>query len=59
MTITLELPSIMSARLEEEAEKWEQPVEEHLKLLIAQAMPKPRNGAELVAMLEEEGVIGM
>ena len=59
MTITLDLPPIMSARLEEEATKWEQPVEEYLILLIAQAMPKPRVGAEMVAMLQEDGVIGM
>ena len=59
MTITLDLPPTMSARLEEEAAKWEQPVEEYVKLLIAQAMPKPRNGAEMVAMLQEDGIIGM
>jgi hypothetical protein len=59
MTITLELPPLMSAWLEEEAEKWEQPVEEYLKLVIAQAMPMPRSGAELVALLKEDGVIGM
>ncbi len=59
MIITLDLPPTMSARLTEEAATWEQPVEEYVKLLISQAMPKPRNGAELVALLEEDGVIGM
>ncbi len=59
MTITLELPPAMSARLVEEATGLELPLEEYLKDLIAQAMPKPRNGAELVARLEEDGVIGM
>ena len=59
MNITLDLPPVMSARLMEEAVKWEQPLEEYLKLLIAQAMPKPRTGAEMLALLEEDGVIGM
>ncbi len=59
MTITLDFPPTMSARIEEEAEKWEQPVEEYVKLLVAQAMPKPRNGAEMVALLQEDGIIGM
>ena len=59
MIITLELPPAMSAWLEKEAGQWEQPVEEYIKLLIAQAMPKPRTGAELVALLKEDGVIGM
>ena len=59
MTITLDLPPVMAARLEEEAAKWEQSIEEYLKLLIAQAMPKARNGAEAVAMMQEDGIIGM
>jgi len=59
MTITLDLPPTMSARLVEEAARLEEPLDEYVKLLIAQAMPKPRNGAELVALLEEDGVIGM
>lgn len=59
MTITLELPPSMAAWLTEEAAQWEQPVEEYLRLVIAQAMPKPRNGAELVALLKEDGVIGL
>lgn len=59
MTITLELPPVMSERLKEEAAHWEQPLEEYVKLLISQAMPKPRSGAEMVAFLQEDGLIGM
>ncbi len=59
MTITLELPPAMAAQLKEEAEQNAEPLEHYLRLLIAQAMPRPRNGAELVARMEELGVLGM
>ncbi len=47
MTAMLALPLSMAAWLTEEAAQWEQPVEEYLKLVIAQAMPKPRTEAAL------------
>jgi hypothetical protein len=59
MTVILDLPPVMAARLQEEADVNEQPLEDYLKLLVMQSMPKPRNGAEQVALLEAAGIIGM
>jgi alkylation response protein AidB-like acyl-CoA dehydrogenase len=57
--VSVDLPPVMAARLQEEADIIQEPLEQYLKLLIAQAMPKPRNGNELVDRLTEAGILGM
>ena len=59
MTVTLDFPPVMAARLQEEADRNKEPLDVYLRLLVAQAVPKPRNGAELVAQMEELGILGM
>ncbi len=64
MTITLELPPVMSARLEEEAAKREKPVEEYALSLLERFMPSPapmpelKTGADVVAFWRANGLIG-
>ncbi len=59
MTVTLDFPPVMAARLQEEADRNAEPLDVYLRLLVAQAMPKPRNGAEQLALLEAAGIVGM
>lgn len=62
MTLTLDLPPALEARLEAEAAKRNEPVETFAVAWLEETLPeKPRSqtGAELVARLEEEGILGM
>ncbi len=61
MTYTLELPPDTEARAQAQADAQGLAVEEYLVSLIEDALPapKPRTGAELVALLKKEGIIGM
>lgn len=65
MTITLNLPPGVEARIEEEAAKRSSPTEDYLISLIEKSLPPPAPmpeltaGADVVAYWEREGVIGM
>ena len=64
MTITLNVPIDMEMRLEEEAAKCEQPVEDYALSLIERNLPKPssvpelKTGADVVAYWKANGLIG-
>ena len=64
MTITLELPPVMSERLKEEAARREKPVEEYALSLLEHSMPPPapmpklKTGADVVAFWRANGLIG-
>lgn len=61
MSYTLELPPNTEARVQALADAQGLAVEEYLMSLIEDALPapKPRTGAELVALLKKEGILGM
>lgn len=61
MTYTLQLPPDMETRAQEKADMEGVAVEDYLLSIIKEALPapKPRTGAELVALLEKEGILGM
>ncbi len=61
MIYTLTLPPDTGARAQAQANAQGLAVEEYLVSLIEDALPapKPRTGAELVALLKKEGIIGM
>lgn len=61
MSYTLELPPDTEARVQAQADAQGLAVEEYLVSLIEDALPapKPRTGAELVALLKKEGILGM
>ena len=64
MTLTLDLPTDLEQELSQEAARLRLPLAEYVLRLLAgthvgpPAEPAPRNGAELVAFWEREGVIG-
>ena len=66
MTLTLDLPSEVEACLRERAEERGLDASEYALSLLKEAMegkgekgePLPANGAELVALLRKDGVIG-
>jgi len=61
MTLTLELPSDLERELAAEAERLGLSLDEYAVQVLAThgtSNSSPRNGAELVALLEAEGVIG-
>lgn len=61
MSFTINLPPSVESYLQEEAANQETPVEEYAAQLIEDIIPtpRPRNGAELLALLEKEGIVGM
>lgn len=61
MTYTLQLPPDTEARAQEKADMEGVAVEDYLLSIIKEALPapKPRTGAELVVLLEKEGILGM
>lgn len=61
MSITINLPPYVETYLQEEAAKQETPVEEYTAKFIEDSVPapQPKNGAELLALLEKEGIVGM
>ncbi len=61
MAYTLELLPDTEARVQAQADAQGLAVEEYLVSLIEDALPapKPRTGAELVALLKKEGILGM
>lgn len=61
MSITIDLPPYVETYLQTEAAKQETPVEEYTAQLIEDTVPppQPKNGAELLALLEKEGIVGM
>lgn len=61
MSYTLELPPDTEARVQAQADAQGLAVEEYLVSLIEDALPAPksRTGAELVALLKKEGILGM
>ncbi len=63
MTLTLEVPQDLEAKLAREAARWGESIEQYvlrrLSALRAEAPGKvPKTGAELVRYWEREGVIG-
>lgn len=64
MTITLELPAELEARLEEEAAKRKKHIEEYALALIEGGLPPPppmpelKTGADVVAFWKANGLIG-
>jgi hypothetical protein len=64
MTITLHVPIEIEARLEEEAARREQPVEDYALSLIERNLPSPapmpelKTGADVVAYWKANGLIG-
>jgi len=61
MAYTLELLPDTEARVQAQADAQGLAVEEYLVSLIEDALPapKPRTGAELVALLKKEGILGV
>jgi hypothetical protein len=60
MIVSVDLPPMTVARLQEEADTDQKSLEEYLnEILTAHSMPKPRNGAEQLALLEATGVVGL
>ncbi len=61
MAYTLELLPDTEAHVQAQADAQGLAVEEYLVSLIEDALPapKPRTGAELVALLKKEGILGM
>ena len=61
MIYTLQLPPDTQVRAQAQADAEGVAVEDYLLSLIEEALPapKPRSGAELVALLEKEGILGM
>ncbi len=62
MSITINLPPYVETYLQAEAAKQETAVEEYAARLLEDVVPErplPKTGAEIVARLEEEGIIGM
>lgn len=63
MSIVLELAPDTESWLREEAARQQTPVEDYTATLVenvvARPRPRPSNGAELVARLQEEGILGM
>ncbi len=64
MTITLNVPTEIEVRLEQEAARREQPVEDYALSLIehnlpeAPSMPELKTGADVVAYWKANGLIG-
>ena len=64
MTITLHIPTELETRLEEEAARCEQPVEDYALSLIEHNLPEPltvhelKTGADVVAYWKANGLIG-
>jgi hypothetical protein len=59
MSLTVELPADLEAVLADEAAQTGTPLPEYvIKLLSIGRIPKLRNGSELVAYWEKEGIIG-
>lgn len=61
MSLVIELPPELEAKLSEEAARHGLPLAEyavHLLTVNQLPFPQPRNGAELVAYWEAEGLIG-
>lgn len=62
MTLTLDLTPELEARLQSEAARLGLPVNEYALHLLDESAPTkalPKNGAELVAYWEREGVLGI
>jgi len=61
MIYTLQLPPDTQVRAQAQADAEGVAVEDYLLSLIEEALPapKPRSGAELVALLKKEGILGM
>lgn len=61
MSIVLELAPDTESWLREEAARQQTPVEDYTATLVENvvARPRPKTGAELVARLKEEGILGM
>ncbi len=61
MIYTLQLPPDTQVRAQAQADAEGVAVEDYLLSLIEEALPapKPRGGAELVALLKKEGILGM
>lgn len=61
MSILLELSPAAEEFLRQEAARLQTPVEDYTANLVENvvARPRPKTGAELVARLKEEGILGM